>query len=229
MRPHIICHMASSIDGRILPSRWRPSGYDVRGPYERLHDEFGGDAWLVGRVTAQEFATGQSYPTYDGPSFVRDSWIAKRGAGSWAIALDGAGRIVWGRDNVGGDPILVILTENVSDAHLAGLRQDGVSYVFSGKNRIDLAQAMTILRTELGIERLLVEGGGVVNGSLLRAGLIDEISLIVAPVIDGAEGAPSVFHGDDNAGPAATRHITLIESRTLENGAVWLRYRVENS
>ena len=48
MRPHIICHMSSSIDGRILPSRWRPSGFDIRGPYERLHDELSGDAWLVG-------------------------------------------------------------------------------------------------------------------------------------------------------------------------------------
>jgi riboflavin biosynthesis pyrimidine reductase len=229
MRPHIICHMASSIDGRILPSRWRPSGFDIRGPYERLHDEFGGDAWLIGRVTAQEFAKGQSYSTYNGPSFVRESWIANRDAGTWAIALDSAGRVVWGRCDVGGDPILVILTERVSDAHLAGLRQDGVSYVFAGKDRLDLVQAMTMLRTEFGIERLLVEGGGDVNGSLLRAGLLDEISLIVAPVIDGAEGAPSVFHGDENVGPPPTSHITLTESRTLENGAVWLRYRVENS
>jgi riboflavin biosynthesis pyrimidine reductase len=229
MRPHIICHMSSSIDGRTLPSRWRPSGFDSRGAYERLHDELGGDAWLVGRITAQEFAKGASYPPYDGPSFARESWIATRDERRWAIALDGGGRVVWGRGDVGGDPILVLLTEQVSDAHLAGLRNDGVSYVSAGKDRLDLVRAMTILREDLGIERLLVECGGRVNDSFLRAGLLDEISLIVAPVIDGVEGAPSVFQSDKSAGPPSLHRITLAESTPLENGAFWLRYRIEDN
>ena len=58
MKPHVICLMASSVDGRTLHSRWRPkgSGADL---FERVHDELAGDAWLVGRVTGQEFAKGK--------------------------------------------------------------------------------------------------------------------------------------------------------------------------
>jgi riboflavin biosynthesis pyrimidine reductase len=56
MKPYVICHMVSSVDGRILPSRWWPKGIDTAGRFERLHELLGGDAWLVGRVTGQEFA-----------------------------------------------------------------------------------------------------------------------------------------------------------------------------
>ena len=53
-----------------------------------------------------------------------------------------------------------MLTERVSDAHLAGLRQDGVSYFFAGEHELDLGSALEILNRELGLERLLLEGGG---------------------------------------------------------------------
>ncbi|MBV8776784.1 MAG: dihydrofolate reductase family protein, partial [Alphaproteobacteria bacterium] len=118
----------------------------------------------------------------------------------------------------------------VSDAHLAGLRSDGVSYIFAGKRELDLALALDILNRELGIGRLLLEGGGVSNGSFLRAGLIDEISLAICPTIDGARGGPHVFDSShDMIGPTApVRSMTLESSEILGGGAVWLRYRVEN-
>jgi hypothetical protein len=61
MKPQVICLMASSVDGRTLPSRWRPKGAAGEA-FERVHDELAGDAWLVGRVTGQEFAKGKPYP-----------------------------------------------------------------------------------------------------------------------------------------------------------------------
>ena len=123
----------------------------------------------------------------------------------------------------------MVLTERVSDAHLAGLRQDGVSYIFAGERELDLGLALEILNRELGIERLLLEGGGGSNGSFLRAGLIDEISGDL-PAIDGAKGAPSIFDsGNKDAGVAAPiRSMTLANCEVLEGGAVWLRYRLQN-
>ena len=47
MKPYVICHMMSSVDGHILPDRWHPLVED-RGLYERLHNELGCDAWLEG-------------------------------------------------------------------------------------------------------------------------------------------------------------------------------------
>jgi riboflavin biosynthesis pyrimidine reductase len=135
-----------------------------------------------------------------------------------------------GRSDIGGDPIVVVLTERVSDAHLAGLRQDGVSYIFAGEQELDLGLALEILNRELGLERLLLEGGGGSNGAFLRAGLIDEISLAICPAVDGAKGAPSIFDSSDkDAGVAAPiRSMILASTEVLEGGVVWLRYRLEN-
>lgn len=230
MKPYVICHMASSIDGRILPRRWRPR-VDQGELYERLHGELGGQAWLVGRVTGQEFAKAEKYPDRAGAVFPRQHWFATRGARAYGVVLDAHGKIAWGRSDIGGDPIVVVLTEQVSDAHLAGLRADGVSYLFAGERSVDLPRALEVLNQELGIERLLLEGGGVVNGALLRAGLVDEISLIVWPTVDGVTGAPCVFDSSDSAaGPAARlESIQLLSSDTMADGAVWLRYRVHNA
>ena len=69
MKPHVICHMVSSVDGRILSSRMRPKGANSGGLFERLHDELKGDAWLIGRVTGREFAKRKSYPATAGQAF----------------------------------------------------------------------------------------------------------------------------------------------------------------
>src|SRR6202035_4326786 len=125
--------------------------------------------------------------------FPREPWCARRDAAAWGIALDRHGKIGWGRSDIGGDPIVVVLTEQVSDAHLAGLRSENVSYFFAGKSQLDLALTLDILNRELGVKRLLLEGGGGANGNFLRAGLIDEFNLVLCPAVDGAKGAPSVF------------------------------------
>jgi riboflavin biosynthesis pyrimidine reductase len=230
MKPHVICHMVASVDGRILSSRWRPKDANSSGLFERLHDELAGDAWLVGRVTGQEFAKGKAYPARTDRAFPREPWFARRDAAAYGIVLDAEGKIAWGRGDIGGDPIVAVLTEEVSDAHLAGLRGDGVSYIFAGKHAIDLRLALDILNRELGIERLLMEGGGGANGALLRAGLIDELSLAILPAVDGARGAPSVFDSSEaDAGASApVRRMILQHNEVLDGGAVWLRYRIEN-
>ena len=125
---------------------------------------------------------------------------------------------------------MVVLTEQVPDAHLAALRAEGVGYLFAGTSDLDLALLLETLNRELGIERLLLEGGGKANGSFLRAGLIDELSLTIVPAVDGARGAPHVFDSEaEMAGPTApVTAMTLKSCETLEGGAVWLRYEIEN-
>ena len=228
MKPQVICLMASSVDGRTLHSRWRPKG--VGGDlFERVHDELAGDAWLVGRVTGQEFAKGKPYPASTEESFPRQPWFARRDAKAYGVVLDG--KIAWGRAEIGGDPIVVVLTEMVADAHLAGLRSEGVSYFFAGKSELDLALALDILHRELGVKRLLLEGGGGTNGAFLRAGLIDELNLVLCPAVDGAKGAPSVFDSTeaeaDHRAPVTS--MSLESSRALDGGAMLLRYRIHNA
>lgn len=230
MKPHMICLMVSSVDGRILLSRWRPKNA-LGDVFERIHDTLDGDAWIVGRTTGAEFAKGTSYPATTGQPVPREAWIVQRDADAYGVVLDAHGKIAWGRADIGGDPIVVVLTEAVSDAHLAGLRSEGVSYIFAGKTEIDLALTVEILARELGVKRLLVEGGGANNGAFLRAGLIDELHLVICPAIDGAKGAPSVFDSSesDRDTRAPVTAMTLESSTVLEGGAVHLHYRLRNS
>ena len=230
MKPYVICHMNTSIDGRVWGSRWRPAENRMAGLFEKLHEQLGNGSWLIGRVTGSEYSKAESYPAHTDQTFPREPWFARRDAAAYGIALDAQGKIAWGRADIGGDPIVAVLTEQVSDAHLAGLRGDGVSYIFAGADRLDLALALAVLNRELGIERLLIEGGGRSNGSFLRAGLIDEISLTICPAVDGARGVPHVFDSNDDESdlraPLRAMHLTSCE--VLDGGAVWLRYRLEN-
>jgi riboflavin biosynthesis pyrimidine reductase len=229
MKPHVICLMASSVDGRTIPSRWHPKGA-IGNLFEQLHDELAGDAWLVGRVTGQEFAKGKLYPASTRDSFAREPWFARRDAKAYGVVLDPHGKIGWGRSDIGGDPIVVVLSEKASDAHLAGLRSEGVSYIFAGSSELDLALTLDILDRELGVKRLLLEGGGGANGAFLRAGLVDELHLILCPTVDGAKGAPSVFDSTEAEADrrAPITAMTLESSQTLEGGAMLLRYRIRN-
>ncbi|MGC8522549.1 MAG: RibD family protein [Steroidobacteraceae bacterium] len=231
MKPYVICHMVASLDGRILHSRWRPPTRDGGTLFERLHERLGGDAWLIGRVTGQEFSRAGAYAPHAERTYPREPWLVRRTAPAFGIVLDAHGKIAWGRADIGGDPIVTVLGTQVTDAHLEGLRRDGVSYFFAGEQTIDLHATLQFLNRELGIKRLLVEGGGHVNGAFLRAGLIDEISLALCPAVDGAQGAPSVF--DSSAAQSEQRApltgMQLTSSEVLEGGAVWLRYRLQNA
>jgi riboflavin biosynthesis pyrimidine reductase len=225
MKPYVICHMMSSVDGRILPNRWYPS-VEERGVYERLHNELGCDAWLVGRVTGQEFASRDTpYSSYAGAPFGRENWFAVNSADAWAVVLDAQGKIAWGRSDVGGNPLVVVLTQTVSDSYLAGLREDVVSYIFAGEREIDLAAALERLNRELGIRRLLLEGGGAANGALLQSGLVDELSLVIAPSVEGVPGEPAVFDIHGEPGALNAMGMVLESCQALEGGFVWLRYR----
>jgi riboflavin biosynthesis pyrimidine reductase len=230
VKPYVICHMVASIDGRTLIRRWRPEDASRKEVFARLHDGLAADAWLVGRVTGQEYARLDAYPDHADQVYPREPWFARHDARAHGIVLDPHGRIAWGRSEIDGDPVVVVLAEKVSDAHLAGLRKDGVSYIFAGKQDLDLGLTLNILGRELGIKRLEINGGGVTNGAFLRAGLIDEISLAIFPVVDGARGAPCVFDSTDaEAGaPAPLQAMTLESSQVLEGGVLWLRYRLRN-
>ena len=231
MKPHVICHMLSSVDGRIRGRRWRPKGINSAGLFEKLHDEIGCDAWIVGRVTGQEFAKGTSYPAAVAAPPPRDNHFVTRSAKAWGVVLDAHGKIVWGRADIGGDPIVTVLTRQVPQAHLAGLRSDGVSYMFAGDDQLDLAGLLETLNRELGVKRVLLEGGGVANGAFLRAGLVDELSLVICPAIDGARNAPVTFDSSeaDADAEAPLTAMKLESSTVLDGGFVWLRYGLSSA
>jgi riboflavin biosynthesis pyrimidine reductase len=127
MKPHVIMHMMSSIDGRIVTTDW-PKTLDVGDVYERVHADLPGGAWIVGRATMAEFAAGEPRPISTEKRFPRETWKApKAEKGPYAIAFDRHGKLHLNKGDVNGDPLIIVLTTNVSDDHLAELRRDGIS------------------------------------------------------------------------------------------------------
>ncbi|WP_102960916.1 RibD family protein [Mangrovicella endophytica] len=229
-RPTVICHMMVSLDGRIHPSRWTASPDGDRAQwsslYEQLHDRMKADAWLVGRTTMAEMSKGEAHPPAGAVSVQRPHHFVTRDATTYALALDRSGKLHFAKPDIGGDPVVVLLGHDVPDSHLAELAGDGVSYLVAADETMDVGSMLAVLREELGIERLILEGGGTINGSLLKAGLVDEISLLVAPAIDGADGITGVF--DSGAeGLAGSARLSFLSAETLEHGIVHLRYKVE--
>ena len=185
MRPYIICHMGTSIDGRLHPSRFTApiagTADVLRGLYEKVHDQFGADGWIIGRKTLSEMAKGTERPAGDVPKVVRTAHLGARGGRKLAIGIDPCGRAHYGKDNIGGDHAVAVLGEQVSDAYLAELRDDGVSYIFAGPQGKDLPGAMEQIASLFGAKTLLLEGGGTINGAFLKHKLIDEFSTLIRP------------------------------------------------
>lgn len=226
MKPHVICHMVSSIDGRILLEHWPEPG-SAHGEYERTAATFDADAWMCGRITMQDFAATKDVPKPPPPApLPRTDFIARTDAEGYAIAVDAHGKLSWDSGAIDEDHLIVVLTESVSDAHLAHLRERGVSYVFGGTDALDFARVLETLGRAFSIQTVLLEGGGGINGSLLAAGLIDEVSLLVHPTADGLPGTPSLFDRPTASGTGVALELKRVEQR--DAGLVWLQYRVRN-
>jgi riboflavin biosynthesis pyrimidine reductase len=154
----------------------------------------------------------------------RKDFVGDSDAESYAIAIDPSGKLTWKSNAIGGEHVIAVLSERVSDDYLAFLQSRGISYLFGGRTGIDLKKVLEKLGKEFGIRKLLLEGGGKINGSFLAAGLIDEVSILVAPVADGGIGTPSLFDAEAGRGPS--RRLRLISVERLKGDLVWLRYEV---
>ncbi len=236
MRPKIICHMVSSIDGRLHPSRFTvpAAGVDkarLRQHYDEVSAKFGAQGWMCGRVTMQEISKGKPRAVTGTGITSREPFVGDRKERDLAVAIDPHGKVHYGQDNLLGDHAVAVLSEGVSDAYLAELRDDGVSYLFAGPDGRDLAKAMDALGEAFGVETLLLEGGAAINGAFLKAGLIDEISVLIHPAIDGLAGVQSIFEypGEPDERPGAGQALRHLHTETLEGGMVWLRYGVEKA
>ena len=223
-RPYVICHMLPSVDGRIVTSSWHLPRR-LLTEYERTASAFEADAWIIGRISMEPYAGKAVLPARaGGPRIPRTDYIARSDAPSYAIAIDPGGKLRWESGSIDEEHAVTVLTEQVPDRYLAFLRSQGVSYLFGGENRIELPRTLRKLRARFGIRRLLLEGGGKINGSFLAAGAIDELSLLIAPVADGGVGTPSLF--DARKGPGPARHLKLLSVERRRGDLLWVRYRV---
>ena len=122
-KPRVICHMISSLDGRIIVQRWGDST-PGRAEYETTAATFGAQAWLCGRVTMEKDFTKGRQPDLQpvAEPLDRRDFVALHAAISFAIAVDAHGKLGWESGYLDDDHLIVVLTEQVPDEYLAYLR-----------------------------------------------------------------------------------------------------------
>ncbi|HEX4850919.1 MAG TPA: RibD family protein [Puia sp.] len=229
-RPYVICLMMTSVDGKILSDKWgnNPRVKSLLRHFENAHDKFDVRAWLVGRTTMEkDFTKGLKPILREGEGEKsRADFVADKKAKSFAIAVDSKGKLGWKKPKMMGDHVITILTEEVPDGYLAHLKDIGVSYIFAGKKEIDLKVALEKLYALFGIRKLMLEGGGRINGSFLSEGLIDEYHQLVLPIADGTIETSSVFEIAPDVNKGGATLLKLKRIKKIKNGVVWLTYKI---
>lgn len=220
-RPYIVCHMMTSVDGRIdCAMVGKLTG--VKEYYNTLK-ELNLPTTLSGRITAQlELALPGIFEAKNQEAFGKEGFSKKAEAGGYEVIVDTRGTLLWEKENDTEKPHLIITSEEVAKEYLAYLDEQNISWIACGKGTIDLVRAMEILTEEFGVERLGVVGGPAINSAFLEAGLLDEISLLIGLGIDGRKGMPAVFDGFQMEKEPVSLKLKNVQS--YENGAVWLQY-----
>ncbi|AQS86664.1 bifunctional deaminase-reductase domain protein [Neoasaia chiangmaiensis NBRC 101099] len=229
--------MISSVDGRIVTGRWTPpvdgTGRDALvNQYFDIEKNYDADGWIIGRTTASEHFVKTAEPRKGSTGGLpREPYVAHPSAERLAIIMDHHGRLQYERSDIEGDHIVAVLGETVADEYLQSLQDRGISYCFAGSDGHDIRKAVDVLGRVFGCRKVLLEGGGRINGAFLKAGIIDEISLLIYPGIDGLSGVASSFDwpGARNEQPASGQALRLKHVEKRQDDVIWLQCRVERS
>lgn len=226
MRPYIICHMVTSLDGKVTGHfLTRPECARATEIYYDINRRASASGFICGRVTMEENFTNGWYPElscYEAKE--KTDYLPEELSGFYAVAFDSKGRLGWKSNCIededpgyGGAQIIEVLSSDVDPRYLGFLQEKGIPYIFAGESRVHVPTALNKLRALFGAETLLLEGGSEINGAFQRAGVIDELSLVVAPLV--AEGKDKPLFYD-----AATEEFELIRSE-VRDGVLILNFK----
>lgn len=232
-RPYVIYHMLTTIDkkvtGYFLQKRESAILHDF---YYQQHRMFQADAFLFDCKAAEKhFIPEQECPLSLHSDIVlpHTDFIAADHLLPCAVIADPAGTLAWDSNIIecsiscyNGAHILVLLTDAVSDAYLAYLRERNISYLFCGQAELDLELMLYKLNHFIGIRSLLVEGAIHLAGQMIQEDLVDELSLIVAPYIEGPDGL-SAF--SDASYSANMKAFQRTGTALLSSHGIWMRYQ----
>ncbi|TDD43118.1 RibD family protein [Kribbella antibiotica] len=252
-RPRVVINVGASVDGKVALTRdallmhqpstdlWAamtPPGADPvpLDVLELLKQQYGCNAILEGSGSlVTESETPEELPPYDGDAadlyehfLPADITQLLSPPLMWFVVVDSRGRVRW-TENHENWAVLVLVTRSTPAAYLAYLHREHICYLVIGEVQVDLERAIAAMGTELGIRCVMSAAGGGLNGALLRAGLIDELYVTLAPALIGGLGTPSVMDGSPLAvGEAATR-LQLLSVNADTSGSVRLHYGVPGS
>lgn len=251
-RPYLIVHTIASADGRIslgpnrtgfddvADERWLgiwASDVDMEESRRELLLNYQPQVMLEGSGSfALEGAPLRALPPADLPTsvlledFLPEAVVKAPDHLGWLAAVDGRGRVRAGMKEFPGwegwHTLHLVATTTPLD-YLAFLRREQIPYLIAGEGHVDLAVVLGKMVSLLGVERVASTAGSRLNGALLRAGLVDEVDLVLLPALIGGSATPVLFGCPDLA---PDEWPTLLELLTVEHtplGRVHIRYRVK--
>lgn len=218
MLPRVIIHNQVSLDGRI---DWFTP--DI-GLYYEIAARWQADAHLAGSNTI--FNPDEEIPPEEQDAF-EPPRIDPNDHRPLLVVPDSGGKVrnwhvlrqmpYW-RD------IVALCSHGTPKEYLGYLEKRHIDHIVRGNERVDLRAALEELSSEYGVKTVLVDSGGTLNGVLLRAGLVDEISILISPNLVGGISSRSMFRAPDltHAGDVIPLRLTHVE--TVRGGVIWLRY-----
>ena len=217
--------MVESIDGRIDCGMVDKISGDE---YYTTLNSLDCKASVEGRITMEHYyALPEKFVAKDKTPLGKKEVFKSTDRNDFHICPDTKGTLQWDSATMeDGRPLLVLTSESTPAEYISYLRSKDISYIATGKGNIDLADAMDTLGSEFGVKRLAVLGGGLINGGFLAAGLIDEVSLLLAPGIDGREGWRAMFDGISDQTKMPTK-LKLQSVERLGNDILWIKYELD--
>ncbi len=219
-RPYVIINAAMSIDGKIA-SICNDSRLSSKHDLVRVHRlRSSVDAVMVGINTV----------LMDDPMLnVRYAEAKERVRDPTRVVVDSHARISLTSKIMStckSIPTIVAVSEKASTANVRRLMDMGATVIIAGKDRVDLCMLLQRLKG-IGMEKVLVEGGGELNWSLLREGLVDELVVTIAPIVLGGRVAKTLVEGEGFSSIDHAIRLSLVEVKRMDGGdEVILHYRV---
>ena len=223
-RPHTFINIAMTADGKIDTFERKGSAISSKRDKERVDElRAAADGILVGGKTLVE---EQPKLTVKNEA-LRESRV-RRGLSPNPIKVGVAtvADIPLESDfiKVGPARVVIFTTNQTSIIQLEVLHTHGVEVFVDDAPRVDLNEMMLTLK-KIGVDHLMVEGGGTMNFELMRLGLVDELMIYVAPMIFGGANAPTPADGLGLTRNDAIE-LKLSNIETYEDGGILLHYKL---
>lgn len=225
-----------SVDGRILVERWsKPTTgialSDLTTLYAQLGQSFQTDAWTFGKRTVREIFPEEFQSIANRPAKEETPVFKGKHSGSgWFVSIDPEADIKYTDSTLRGDSILAVVDGSASAEYLTFLQAMDISYLVVADIH-NLRDVLEQLQAVFGIQSVLLKGGGALNAGMLAQGVIDELSYVVYPGIDGTAHSTSIFQslGSAQTSIAGSQSLQLRSAEAKPHGAVWLRYTIHHA
>ncbi len=232
-RPYIICHMLQSIDGKITGAYFSDEKtMKLAGLYKEMSEQFQADGIIYGSVTAQEFFHYGHFENQETSAIHTQplNFIVENHINQWIVVLDPMGSISWDKQflqhpKAQNKNTVVIVFNHVSDTYLEHLKSLNISYILAGQHEINFPYVLDILYSQCHIQKLLLQGGGIINASLVSEDLVDEISLIITPNLDVSHDEMTCFQKSSYTKQLYLSQYSLMDVKALPFSGVWLHYQ----